>query len=164
MLTGRAFCRLLAVGHLLNLKLCWFWLFLGDFHFLDYQGHPKSSPQKVRNKKGLWTGRFWPTLINSPDTSWKLPPLAKDLRKTRLTCKSGVSLRNRYDYWSQLALQCIIWISWKSIHHRMSVSKGWVLSPKIQFLLSICVSRTSTRLSNHFYPAFRLLKRRKMSE
>ena len=68
------FCRLLAVGRLPHWKYCWFWLFHRDFHFLDNQGHPNRSPQKVRDKGGLWTGRFWPTPIH---TSWKLPPLAK---------------------------------------------------------------------------------------
>ena len=160
---GRAFCRLLAVGRLLNWKFCWFWLFLRDFHFLDYQGHPKSPPQKVRVKGGLWTGRFWPTPINSPHTSWKLPPLAKAC-VTRLTGNSGVNFRNRcIQLWSQFLLVWI-WISWKFIHHRISVSNGWVLSLKILFLLSIRVSRTSTRLSSHFYPTFRLLKPRKTGE
>ena len=45
--------------------------------FLDNQGNRKRSPQKVRDKGGLWTGRFWPIPINSPQTSWKLPPVAK---------------------------------------------------------------------------------------
>ena len=96
------------------------------------------------------------------------------LHVTRLTCNIGINFRNRCDCWSQWPFQCTqlwsqfllvwVWISWKFIHHRMSVSNGWVLSLKMSFLLSICVSWTSTRLSSHFYPAFRLLKRRKKSE
>ena len=174
MLIGRAFGRLLASGRLLNWKFGWLWLFLRYFNSLDYQGHPKRSPQKVRDKRGLWTGRFWPTPINSPHTSWKLPTTGEDLRVTRLTCNSGVNFRNRYDCWSQWPIQCSqlwsqfllvwIWNSWKCIHHRMSVSNGWVLSLKIQFILSIRISQTSTSFSSHFYPAFRLLKRRKLSE
>ena len=77
MLISRTLCRLLAVGRLLHRQFCWFWLFLRDFHFLDNQGYPKRSPQKVRDKGYLWTGWFWPTPMNSPHTSWKLPPLAK---------------------------------------------------------------------------------------
>ena len=104
----------------------------------------------------------------------KTTTTGKDLRVTRLTCNSGVNFRNRYHCWSQWPIQCIqlwsqlllvwIWIFWKFIHHRMSVSSGLVLSLKIEFLHSIRVSRTSTRLSSHFYPAFRLLKRRDKSE
>ena len=146
-LIGRAFCRLLAVGRLLHRKFCWFWLFLRDFHFLENQGYSKRSLQKVRDKGVLWTGRVWPIPINSSRTSWKLPPLAKTF----------IKLDRQY-------LLVWIWISWKFIHHGMSVSNGWVLSLKIQFLLSIHVSWTSTRLSSHFYPAFRLLRCRKMSE
>ena len=94
--------------------------------------------------------------------------LGNDLRVIRLTCKqwcyltynNGVSFRNRSDCWSQWPAQCSqlwshcllvwIWIPWKFIHHRMSVSNGWVLSLKIRFLLRICVSQTRTRLSSHF--------------
>ena len=173
MLIGRAFCRLLTVGRLLHWKFCLFWLFLSNFRFLDCQGHVKSFPQKVRNKGGLWTGWFWPTPINSPHTLWK-PPLVKDLCVTWLTCNSGVRFRNRYDYWLHWPIQPVqLWsqfllvrirISWKFIHHWMSVSNSWVLSLKIKFLLSIRVSRRRTRPSSHFYPAFRLLRHRKMSE
>ena len=104
----------------------------------------------------------------------KTATTGEDLSVTRLACNSGVNFRNLYDCWSQWPIQCIqlwsqlllawIWISWKFIHHRMSVSNEWVLSLKVQFPLSVRVSRTSTRLSSHFHPAFRLLKRRKMSE
>ena len=104
----------------------------------------------------------------------KITTTGEDLRVTRVTCSSGVNFGNWYNCWSQWPIQCIqlssqflliwIWISWKSIHCPLSVSNGWALSLKIQFLLSIRVSRTSTRLSSHFYPAFRMLKRRKMSE
>ena len=152
MLIGRAFCRLLAVGRLLNVKFCWFWLFLHDFHLLDHQGHPKTCPQKVRDKEGLWKGGSDPLrstrhrhLENyhhwwGPSCNW-------------LTCNSGVNFRNQYDCWSQWPIQCIelwsqfllvcIWTSWKFIHHRMSVSNGWVLSLKIQFLLSIRVRQSN---------------------
>ena len=175
MLIGRVFCRLPAVGRLLHWKFWWSWSFVCDFHYLNYQGHPKSSPQKVRDKEGLWKG-------GSDPLRWtrhrlhilKITTTGEDLRVTRLTCNSSVNFRNRYDHWSQWPIQCIqlwsqfllvwIWISWKSIHHRMSVLNGWVLSLKIQFLPSIRVNKTSTRLSSHFYSAFRLLKRRKMSE
>ena len=101
----------------------------------------------------------------------KTTTIGEDLSVTRLTCNSGINFRNRYGCWSQWPIQCIqlwsqfllvwIWISWKSIHHRMSVLNGWVLSLKIQFLPSIRVNKTSTRLSSHFYSAFRLLKRKK---
>ena len=170
MLICRTFCWLLTVGHLLHRKFCWFCLFLLDFHFFDYQGHLKSSPQKVRDKGGLWKGR------SDPSRSTRHAHLENYLhwRKTRLTCKSDVSFRSRFEFWLQWPIRCIqlwsqfllvwIWITWKSILHRMSASNGWVLSLNIQFLLSIRVSRTRTRLSSHFYPAFRLLKRRKMSE
>ena len=93
---------------------------------------------------------------------------------TRLTCNSAINFWNQSDCWSQWPSQCSqlwsqyllvwIWISWKCIHHRMSVSNRWVLSLKNRFLLSICVTRTRTRLNRRFWPAFRLLKRRKMSE
>ena len=96
----------------------------------------------------------------------------EDLRVTRLTCNSGVNFKNQSHCWSQCPSRCSqlwlriflvwIWICWKFIHHRMSVSNGWVLSLRIQFLLSIRASRTRTRLSSHFYPAFRLFKRRKL--
>ena len=157
MLIGRAFCRLLAVGRLLHWKFCWFWLFLRDFHSLDKPGHPKRSPQNVRDKGGLWTGRFWPTWTHILKTT----TTSEDLRVTRLTCNCGVSFRNRYYCLSQWPVQCSrlwsefllvwIWISWKFIHRRMLVSNGWVLSLKIQFLLSIRVSRTSTGLSSLFF-------------
>ena len=101
----------------------------------------------------------------------KTTTTGEDHRVTRLTCNSGVNYRNRYDCWSQWPIQCIqlwsqfllvwIWIIWICIHHRMSVSNGWILSLNIEFLLSIRFSTTSTRLSSHFYPVFRLLKRRK---
>ena len=172
MLICRAFCRLLIVGRLLHLKFCWSWLFLHDFDFLGYQGHLKSSQQKVRIKGGLWTGRFWPTPINSPHIL-KTTSTGEDLHITRLTCDSGVNFRNQYDCWPQWPIQRIqlwsqfllIWIrtSWKFIHYRMSVSNRWVLSLKIQLLLSIRISQTSTRLSSHFYTAFRLFKHRKMN-
>ena len=77
MLIGRAFCRLLAVGRLLHWNVCWFWLFLRDFHSWIIKYIQNAPHQKVRDKGGLWKGRFWPTPINSPHTSWKLPPLAK---------------------------------------------------------------------------------------
>ena len=96
------------------------------------------------------------------------------LHVTRLTCNSNVSFRNRSDCWLQWPSQCSrlwsqclfisVWISWKSIHHRMSVSNGWILYLKISFLLSIGVDRKRTRLSSHFYPAFRLLKRRRKKQ
>ena len=146
-----------------------------DFHFLDYQQHPKRSPQRVRNFKKRSLNR---AVLTHPDQlaihNLKTTTTGEGRRVTRLTCNSGVNFRNRYECWSQWSIQCIqqwpqflhVWIrtSWKCIHHRMSVSNGWVLSLKIQFFLSIRASRTSTRLSSRFYPAFRPLKRRKMSE
>ena len=70
----------------------------------------------------------------------KIITTGKDLRVSRLTCNGGASFRNRYDCWSQWPVQCSqlwsqfllvwIWISSKVIHHRMSVSDGWVLSLK----------------------------------
>ena len=132
----------------------------------------KCSLQKVRDKGGLWTGRFWPNPINSPHIL-KTTSTGEDLHITRLTCDSGVNFRNQYDCWPQWPIQRIqlwsqfllIWIrtSWKFIHYRMSVSNRWVLSLKIQLLLSIRISQTSTRLSSHFYTAFRLFKHRKMN-
>ena len=168
MLIGCAFCWLLAFGRLLHWNFCWFWLFLRDFHFMDYHESPKRSPQKVRDHFWrLWTGRSWTTPINSPHTSWKPPPLAKYLRVTRI-CNGGVNWRNRSGCWSQWPSQCWrlwsrcllvwIWISWKFVHRRMPISNGWILSLKIRSRLSVRVS-----LNSHFYPAFRLLKRRKIS-
>ena len=159
LLIGRSFCRLLAVGGLLHWKFCWFWSFLRDFHSLDYRELPKSSPQKVRVKEVSER-----VVLTHPDQLamhiLKITTSGEHLRVTRLTCNSGVNFRNRYDCWSQWPIRFIqlwsqfflvwIWISWKFIHHRMSVSNRWVLSLKIQFLLSIRVSRTSTRLSSHF--------------
>ena len=142
-------------------------------------GSAKRSPQNFRYKGGLRKGRSWPIPINSPHTSWKLPPLAKtsldQSSVTRLAYNSGVSFKHRSDFWSQWPFHCSqlwsgyllvwIWISWKFIHHRMSVSNGWFLSLKIRFLLRICVkSNTYKTELSFFYPAFRLLKRRKMKE
>ena len=122
MLIGRAFCRLLAVGCLLNWKFCWFWLYLRDFHFLDYQGHPKSSPQKIRDNWGLWKGGSDPPW-STRHTHLEITTTGEDLSITRLTCKSGVNFRNRYVCWSQWPIQSIqlwsqfflvwIWTSWK---------------------------------------------------
>ena len=173
MLIGCAFCRLLAVSRLLHWKFCWFWHFLCDFHFLDYQGHPKSPHRRLEIKEVSERA-----VLTYPDQLaihiLKPTTTGEDLGITRLTCNSGVNFGNRYDCWSQWPIQCIrlwsqfllawIWISLKCIHHRMSVSNRWVLSLKIQFLLSICVSRTSIRPSSHFHLVFRLLKRRKTSE
>ena len=95
-------------------------------------------------------------------------------RVTRPTCNSGVSFRNQYNCWSQWPTRCSqlwshiflvwTWISWKFIDHRRRISNGWVLSLKVRFLLNIRFSQTLTSPSIHFHPAFRVLKRRKMSE
>ena len=98
----------------------------------------------------------------------------QDLRVTRLTYNSGVRFRNRYDCWSrwpsqskQLRLQflfVLLWISWNYIHHRISVSNGWVLSIKKSVPSKHRVSRTRTRLRSYFHRVFRILNRSKMSE
>ena len=129
MLNGRAFCRLLAVGRLLNWKFCWFWLFLCDFHFLDTFEIKEVSERAV---------------LTHPDQLaihiLKTTTSGDDLRVTRLTCNSGVNFRNRYVCWSQWPIQLwskflLVWIWTFStfIYHRISVSKGWVLSLKIKF-------------------------------
>ena len=96
------------------------------------------------------------TVLTQPDqlTTYTLETTStnEDLRVTRLTCNRGVSFRNRSDFWSQWPSQCSqlwslcllvwIWISWRFIHHRMSISNGWVLPLKIRFFLRIRVSRT----------------------
>ena len=71
-------------------------VFLRDFHFLDYQGHSKSSPQKVRDKEGLGKGGSDPPR-STPHTHLKTTTTGEDLRVTSLTCNSGVNFRNRYD-------------------------------------------------------------------
>ena len=175
-LIGQAFCRLLAVGRLLHwIFVCWFWLFLRDFPFLDNQEHPKRSPQKFRDKRRALNR----AVLTHPDQlathilKTRSTTTGED-RVTRLSCNSGVSFRNRSDCWSQWPSRCsqlwshifLVWIriSCKFNHHQRSVSNGWVLSPKIRFLLNIRVSWARTRLSSHFYPAFRLLKRSKKWE
>ena len=166
MLIGRVFCRLLAVGRLLHWKF-WFWLFLRDFHFLDIKDIRNASYRRLEIKEVSEQGGSDP-LRSTRRTHLEdyRTTTGEDLRVTRLTCNSGVNFRNRYECWSQWPIQCSqlwsqyflawIWISWKFTHHRMSVSNIRVLSLKIQFLLSIRVSRTSTRLSNHFFFSRRL--------
>ena len=143
MLIGHAFCRLLPISHLLHWKFCWFWLFLCDFHFLDNQGHPKRSPQQVRDK---WRA-LNRAILNHPDqlaTHILKPTTGKDLPVTRLMCNGGVNFRNQYNCWSQWPTRCSqlwshiflvwTWISWKFIDHRRRISNGWVLSPKKSLL------------------------------
>ena len=159
MLIGRSFCRLLAVGRLLHWKFGWFWPFLRDFHFLDYQGYPKALNRRLEIKEVSERA-----VLTHPNQLaihiLKITTIGEDLRVTRLTCNSGVNFRNWYDCWSQWPIQCIplwsqfllvwIWISRKFIYYWMSVSNRWGLSLKIQFHLSIRISRTSTRVSSHF--------------
>ena len=138
MLIGRGFCRLLAVGRLLHRKFCWFWLFLRDFDFLDNLEYPKCSPQTVRNKGGLWTGRFWPVPINSPQIL-ETATTGKNLRVTWLTCNSGVipgtgatAGRNGpisvVDFGHNVFCLNVDFL--KFIHRRISVSNGRVLFQK----------------------------------
>ena len=136
----------------------------------------KRFPQKVslRDKRTALNR----VVLNHPDQLatpiLETTTTGEDLRVTLLTCNSGVSFRNRSECLSQWPSQCSrlwsqclliwIWISGKFIHHQMSESNGWVLSLNISFLLNIPVSLKDTWLSSHFYPAFRLLKRKIMSE
>ena len=114
--------------------------FLRDFHFLDNHGNPKHSPKKVRDKRRTPNR----AVVNHTDQLathiLETTTTGKDLRVTRLTCNNGVNFRNRSNCWSQwpfhssrLCSRCLIvwiWISWKFIHHRMSVSNRWFLSLK----------------------------------
>ena len=81
MLIGCAFGRLLASVVRCTESFVDFEFFTAILYLLGNQGHPKQSPQKVTNKGGLWIGRFWPIPVNSPHTSWKLPPPAKTMQQ-----------------------------------------------------------------------------------
>ena len=103
---------------------------------------PKRFPQEVR---GLSTGRsehpdqLAPHILQTTTTG-------EDLRVSKLTRNSGFNFRNRSDSWSKWPSQCSrlwsqyllvwVWISWKCIHYRMSVSNGWVLPLKKKSVLS----------------------------
>ena len=137
-------------------------------------GIAKFSPQKVRDKRRAQNR----VVLNHPDqlitNILETITTGEDLSVTRLTCNGGVIFRNWFDCWWQWPSQCSwlwswylliwIWISWKIIHHRMSVSNSLVLFLKIWFLLSTGVSQKYPRLSSHIYSVFRLLKCRKISE
>ena len=123
-------------------------------------GQQNASDRRLEINGGLWTWPSWNTQINLPRTSLKRLPLAKYLHISG-TCNSDVSLWNWSNCWSQwpseycrLWSQCPliwIWISWKFILYRTSVSNKWVLSLKIWFLLSIHISQKLTRQSSHLY-------------
>ena len=161
MLLYRAFCQLLAVGRLLHWDFCWFWLFLRDLNFLDNHGNPKRCPQKVRDK---WRALNKAVLNNLDQLTIHIletTNTGEDLRVTRLISNSGVSFRNRSEFWIAIVLSMLtvvvtmsylrLNLNFRKIYSSSNVSIKRMVSVPENSIPSQHSRQSRSRLSSPFY-------------